>query len=131
MPQDGLVLAFAILAPEVDALLRTTFKRLTGDKSLGVWESVDKIIEVVQMVGKSVVAVEPGKIRQLPGLVLAWESWSVYAATVGLFKLAFVVTWSALVKDIFSQVAMYHFERGAQFLQLFSLSGRDREVDVF
>ena len=34
VPKDRLILVFAILAPEVDALLRTTFERLTRDKCL-------------------------------------------------------------------------------------------------
>jgi hypothetical protein len=72
MPQNSLVLALAILAPEVDALLRTAFERLTRDKGLGIGERIDKIVEVVEMIGECVVAVEPREIRQFSCLVLPW-----------------------------------------------------------
>jgi hypothetical protein len=44
VPKDHSVLAFPILAPEVDAFLRTAFERLTGNENLGVREGVCKVI---------------------------------------------------------------------------------------
>lgn len=47
MPQDRLVFVFAVLAPEVDALLRTTFERLPRDENLRIGERVGEVIEVI------------------------------------------------------------------------------------
>lgn len=44
MPEDGLILAFAVLAPEVDALLRATFERFARDECFRIGEGIGKIV---------------------------------------------------------------------------------------
>jgi hypothetical protein len=44
VPEDCLVLALSILAPKVDAFLRTAFERFAGDESLRVRKGVGKVV---------------------------------------------------------------------------------------
>lgn len=63
VPDDGRVLASAVLAVEVDALEVTTLNRLTGDKGLGiVGEERMDVIEELVMTVQVVVGVEVGDI---------------------------------------------------------------------
>jgi len=114
VPENGVVLILAILAPNVDALLLATLERLTSNKDLGILgESTRKIIHILEMVVVRMVAIIPGEIRQIFGLFLSL----VFA------RLSFI-------GNVLAQVAVHLLELRTQTLQLLGLVGREGEVDV-
>ena len=71
MPQDGGVLILSTFAPDVDTLLLTALKGLTGNKDLRVlWESTREIVQIVKVLIVRMVAIEPRKVRKILRLVL-------------------------------------------------------------
>jgi hypothetical protein len=71
MPQNGSVLVLSTFTPDVDALLLATLKRLAGNEDLRVLrESTREIVQIVKVLVVGVVAVKPGKIREILRLVL-------------------------------------------------------------
>lgn len=74
VPQDGSILVFATLAPDVDAFLLAILKGLASDEHLGILrESLREIFEILQVFVVRVVAIKPGKVGQVLRLVFACE----------------------------------------------------------
>jgi len=71
MPKNGSVLVLATFAPDVNTLLLATLKRLASNKDLRVLrESTREVIQIFKVLIVGVVAIEPGKVRQILRLVL-------------------------------------------------------------
>ena len=71
MPQDGGVLILSTFAPDVDTLLLAALKRLASNEDLRVLrESTREVVQIVKVFIVRVVAIEPGKVRQILRLVL-------------------------------------------------------------
>lgn len=65
MPYDDWLGPRAILAPEMDALERTTLERLACDEHLGVPDKgLLQILDEVQVLLKNVVGVKVGEVRE-------------------------------------------------------------------
>lgn len=82
VPKDGLIFAFAILAPEVNSFLWATFKRFARDEYLRARKSIGEIVQILKVIVKRVIPIVPRKVGQFSSLWLPWRTRSIYTASL-------------------------------------------------